>query len=135
MPEEEHAFLRAVRAGAQGYVLDEASASDLLAAVRSICHGQSVCPASLVGTLFRQVARPKSEMPNIQIRLRLGLTRREQQLIPLIAQGLTNKEIASHFGLSEQTVKNHIHRMLHKVGARDRLAVVDFCRDEGFHVA
>ncbi len=73
-------------------------------------------------------------MPSIQVRGRLGLTRREQQLIPLIAQGLTNKEIAMHFRISEQTVKNHVHRMLQKVGASDRLAVVDYCRDQGFQV-
>jgi len=61
----------------------------------------------------------------------LGLTRRQQQLVPLIAQGLTNKEIASHLNLSEQTVKNHIHRMLRRVGASDRLQVIDLTRYRG----
>jgi DNA-binding CsgD family transcriptional regulator len=58
----------------------------------------------------------------------MGLTRREQQLIPLIAEGLTNKEIANRFCLSEQTVKNHLYRMKHKVGAGDRLGIVQVCR-------
>lgn len=135
MPEDHQTFLRSVRAGAHGFVLDEASATELLGAVRSVCNGQVVCPPSLLGVLFRHVARPKSEIPNIQVRVRLGLTRREQQLVPLIAQGLTNKEIAGHLRISEQTVKNHIHRMLQKVGASDRLAVVDLCRDQGFLVS
>jgi DNA-binding NarL/FixJ family response regulator len=64
----------------------------------------------------------------------LGLTRREQQLIPLVAQGLTNKEIANHFCLSEQTVKNHLYRMMQKVGVSDRLSIVDLCRTQGFVV-
>ena len=61
-----------------------------------------------------------------------GLTRREQQLVEMIGRGFTNKEIAGDLGLSEQTVKNHIHRVLRKVGVRDRLAAVEACRTQGF---
>jgi len=53
-------------------------------------------------------------------------------LIPLIAEGLTNKEIANRFCLSEQTVKNHLYRMKQKIGAEDRLGIVQVCRTEGF---
>ena len=53
-------------------------------------------------------------------------------MIPLIAKGLTNKEIANHFCLSEQTVKNHLYRMKHKIGAGDRLGIVQTCRTQGF---
>jgi len=60
------------------------------------------------------------------------LTRREQQLIPLLPRGLTNKEIANHFSLSEQTVKNHLYRMKRKIGAHGRLEIVDVCRQHGF---
>ena len=73
--------------------------------------------------LFTYAARQPS-VPNPKLRAMHGLTRREQQLLPLIAQGLTNKEIASHLGLSEQTVKNHIHRILQKVGSEDRLSAI-----------
>jgi DNA-binding NarL/FixJ family response regulator len=66
------------------------------------------------------------------VRQQLGLTRHEQQLIPLIAEGLTNKEIANRFCLSEQTVKNHLYRMKHKIGAGDRLGIVQVCRTQGF---
>ena len=52
-------------------------------------------------------------------------------MIPLIAQGLTNKEIASQLNLSEQTIKNHIHRMLQKVGAEDRLEVTRMADSKG----
>jgi DNA-binding NarL/FixJ family response regulator len=62
----------------------------------------------------------------------LGLMRREQRLIPLPTRRLTNKEIANHFSLSEQTVKNHLYRMKRKIGAHDRLEIVDVCRRHGF---
>ena len=62
---------------------------------------------------------------------KLGLTRREQQLARLIGQDLSNKEIASQLNLSEQTVKNHVHRMLRKLGVSDRMGAVEVCRIQG----
>jgi DNA-binding NarL/FixJ family response regulator len=62
------------------------------------------------------------------MKLELGLTRRQQQVIPLISRGLTNKEIGSHLNISEQTVKNHIHNIMQRLGANDRLQVVDQTR-------
>jgi DNA-binding NarL/FixJ family response regulator len=63
------------------------------------------------------------------------LSRREHELMALLRERLTNKEIAARLNLSEQTVKNHVHRMLRKVGAPDRLAVVERykfeCLDQG----
>ncbi len=84
--------------------------------------------------LFQHVLRQVTEVPSARARSQTGLTRREQQLVPLIARGLTNKEIASHFNLSEQTVKNHIHHILHKVGAEDRLSVPEVCRMQGLEI-
>lgn len=62
-------------------------------------------------------------------RVRGRLTRGEQQLVPLIGQGLTNKEIAAQLNLSEQTVKNHIHRILQRMGAMNRFTAVEIARD------
>jgi DNA-binding NarL/FixJ family response regulator len=81
--------------------------------------------------LFERVANQKTHPPSFAIRHNLGLTRREQQLVQMISRGLTNKEIASQLNLSEQTVKNHIHRMLRKLGATDRLGAVELCRVPG----
>ena len=131
MEESELAFLRSVREGVAGYLLQDASAADVVAAVRAVMQGEAVCPPRLCWALFRHVAQQASGLPSVRIRVQLGLTRRQQQLLPLIAEGLTNKEIASHFSLSEQTVKNHIHRMLQRVGADDRLSVVELCRNQG----
>jgi DNA-binding NarL/FixJ family response regulator len=64
-------------------------------------------------------------IPSARIKLEFGLTRRQQQIVHMIAQGLTNKEIASQLRLSEQTVKNHVHHIMRRVGAVDRLQVID----------
>ena len=96
--------------------------------------GKAVCPGALCALLFHYFEREATSFPSASVRQRMGLTRREQQLIPLIAEGLTNKEIAKRFCLSEQTVKNHLYRMKHKVGADDRLSIVQVCRRQGFMV-
>jgi two-component system response regulator DevR len=128
MEEDEEAFLKAVSAGAAGYVLKDASAMDVVAAIRAIVRDEAVCPPHLCRSLFRYVAGTCTSLPNVRVKSQLGLTRRQQQLVPLLAQGLTNKEIAVQLNLSEQTVKNHVHRMLQKVGADDRLSVVEMVK-------
>lgn len=134
MIEDESAFLKAVRTGISGYILQDASALDVVAAVRSVQQGEAVCPPRLCLCLFKYLANKCPNLPNSRIKAHLGLSRREQQLLPLIAQGLTNKEIASHLNLSEQTIKNHIHRILQRTGVGGRLEVVEAARAHGFAV-
>jgi DNA-binding NarL/FixJ family response regulator len=134
MEADERIFLETVRRGVSGYLLKDASAVDIVDAVRTVARGEVVCPPSLCRILFRFVSRQPMPLPNQRVRDQIGLTRREQQLLPLIARGLTNKEIASNLNLSEQTVKNHIHHILSKVGAEDRLGVMEVCRTHGVEV-
>jgi len=131
MEDDEAAFLRAVQAGVTGYVLKDASAMDVVAAVWAVAQDEAVCPPRLSRALFRYAFQESTALPNMHVKVHLGLTRRQQQLVPFIAQGLTNKEIATHLNLSEQTIKNHIHRMIQRVGAEDRLAVVELVREQG----
>jgi DNA-binding NarL/FixJ family response regulator len=134
MEADEAIFLRVIQAGAVGYILKDASAVEVARTVRAVAAGEAVCPAALSVLLFQWVARHNPAIPSLHLRNRLGLSRREQQLVGLIQQGLTNKEMASRLNLSEQTVKNHVHRMLRKVGAPDRLSIVEVCRNEGLNV-
>lgn len=134
MEADERIFLETVRRGVSGYLLKDASAVDIVDAVRTVARGEVVCPPCLCRILFRFVSRQVMPLPNQRVRDQIGLTRREQQLMPLIARGLTNKEIASNLNLSEQTVKNHIHHILSKVGAEDRLGVMEVCRTHGVEV-
>jgi two-component system response regulator DevR len=125
-------FLIAVQRGVMGYVLKDASAVEVGDAIRRVAGGEAVCPAVLCRILFDHVARSGTWQPGLQVRKNLGLTRREQQLVQLVSEGLTNKEIASRLYLSEQTVKNHIQRMLRKAGVSDRLEAVEKWRALGF---
>jgi DNA-binding NarL/FixJ family response regulator len=125
-------FLQAVREGVAGYLLKDATAADVAAAVRSVANHCAVCPPELCQALFDYVAQQRTMFPSFFVKQQFGLTRREQQLVEMIGRGFTNKEIAGDLGLSEQTVKNHIHRVLRKVGVRDRLAAVEACRTQGF---
>jgi DNA-binding NarL/FixJ family response regulator len=134
MTEDETEFFQYVRAGIRGYLPRDASAEDVLKAMHAVQAGEAVCPGSLCALLFRFFEREATSVHSATIHPRLGLTRREQQIVPLIAQGLTNKEIANQFCLSEQTVKNHLYRMKHKVGAGDRFGIVHLCRTQGFLV-
>jgi DNA-binding NarL/FixJ family response regulator len=134
MAKDEREFLQCVRAGISGYLLRDASAGEVLQGVQAVYAGEAVCPGALCAALFRYFESDTASLPCASGRRRLGLSRRELQLIPLIAQGLTNKEIANHFSLSEQTVKNHLYRMKHKIGAEDRLEMVQLYRTQGFLV-
>ncbi len=135
MEEDEELFLGVIRAGAVGCVLCDASAMDVVAAVRAVAKSEAVCPPRLCLSLFNYVARESAARPVLRPKARGGLTRREQQVIPRIAQGLTNKEIAVQLNLSEQTVKNHVHHMLQKSGTRDRFALVEQLWGRGFKVS
>jgi DNA-binding NarL/FixJ family response regulator len=131
MEAEPGTFLKAVRDGIVGYVLKEASAVEVAACVRAVANGEAVCPPGLCRVLFEQLASSVPQAATFAFRRDLGLTRREQQLVQMISRGLTNKEIANQLNLSEQTVKNHVHRMLRKLGASDRLGAVERCRQPG----
>lgn len=135
MDPDEEQFMTTVRAGVMGYLLKDASASDVVAAVRSVSRGEAVCPAQLCQALFRFVAQAKEGSTPGCSSSKPDLTLRQQQLVSLVAKGLTNKEIASHLNLSEHTVRNHIHRILKQVDAESRGEAVDLIRASGYTIS
>lgn len=132
---DEEQFMATVRAGISGYLLKDASASDVVAAVRSVSRGEAVCPPELCQALFRFVAQAAKERSNSYSFSRPELTLRQQQLVSLVAKGLTNKEIASRLNLSQHTVRNHIHRILKQVDAESRGEAVDLIRASGYTIS
>jgi DNA-binding NarL/FixJ family response regulator len=127
MEHDPEMFLEGVRSGVSGYLLGDASAKDIMEAVRRVTAGEAVCPPVLCHDLFQFVARsPRSSsmIPNQRLCLKLGLTPRQQQLVALIARGFTNKEIAADLHISEFTVKNHVHRIMRQLKAQSRHAAV-----------
>ena len=133
MEDDPVVFLDCVRAGAAGYLLKDASAAEVISGVCAVAQGQAICPPQLCAHLFEAFARQQASVPSTRVKLDLGLTRRQQQIVPLIGQGLTNKEIASVLNLSEQTVKNHVHGIMQCVGVKNRLEVMDATRHPQDH--
>jgi DNA-binding NarL/FixJ family response regulator len=103
MEENENQFLLAVRSGISAYLLNDASASDVVTAVRAAARGEAVCPPKMCLALFH-----------------------------VVAKGLTNKEIAFRLNLSEFTIKNHIHRIMKQVEAESRSEAVQAARASGY---
>jgi DNA-binding NarL/FixJ family response regulator len=139
MEDDAESFVRAVRSGVSGYLLEDASAEETIAAVRRVVAGEAVAPARLCQQLFQFVAKTTREgsmILNQRRCLSLGLTGRQQQLIALLARGFTNKEIAGAMKLSEFTVKNHIHRIMRRLNAQSRYAAVQtVCESNHFAAA
>jgi len=128
MEEDQDQFLAAVRAGATGYLLKDASAGDVIAAVRSISRGEAVCPPKLCMCLIKWMSGKAREELTPRAEAKPSLTLRQRQLVTLVAQGLTNKEIASQLNLSEFTVKNHLHRIMKQMDADTRYEAVESVR-------
>jgi DNA-binding NarL/FixJ family response regulator len=114
MDADEQRLLHSVQEGSLGYVGKDASAAEIAAAVRSVANGEAGCAPHLCASLFRYVARQRNHMPSFHVKISLGLTAREQQVVLLIGRGMTNKEIACQLNRAEQTVRNHVHRMFAK---------------------
>ena len=135
MEENEEQFFTAVRSGISAYLLKDASADDVVAAVRAATRGEAVCPPRLCFALFQCMARIALETPvqNWE-RPKAVLTIRQQQLIALVAKGLTNKEIASQLNLSEYTIRNHIHRIMKQVDVGSRGEAVQAIRAHGYSI-
>src|SRR5215831_6656615 len=114
MDPDESAFLSGVRAGIAGYLTQDASASEISAAVRTVAYGGSVCPPRFCRALFEEIARASLHTRRVTTS-RSRVSRREQQILQLVEAGLGNKEIAAELRLSEQTVKNHMQRVFRRL--------------------
>ncbi|WP_158850075.1 response regulator [Saccharothrix deserti] len=123
----------ALRAGASGFLLKHAPASELLAAVRVVARGEALLAPSVTKRLIEDFV--KSQPVRVVKPAALGaLTERETEVLRLIAQGLSNGEIAGHLVLAEQTVKTHVSRVLMKLGLRDRAQAVIAAYESGLVV-
>ncbi|GGT12898.1 response regulator [Nonomuraea spiralis] len=118
----------ALRAGASGFLLKDTPPADLLAAVRVVASGEAL----LAPTVTRRLIEEFTKTPVVQRPQGLEkLTGREREVLLLIAQGLSNGEIADHLRLSVATIKTHIGRLLAKLGARDRAQLVIAAYESG----
>ncbi|MFG2567068.1 response regulator [Streptomyces sp. NPDC048567] len=118
--DDEDALLDAIMAGAAGYVLKQINGSDLVSAIRTVATGQSMLDPATTARLMRSLRGPEERKSPEDERL-AGLSEREHSVLELIGEGLTNRQIAQRLYLSEKTVKNHISRLLGKLGVERRV--------------
>ena len=135
MDAERAPLLEAVRCGVTGYLLKDASSTDVAAAVRAVGRGKASCPPQMCTLLFRTVAQMERNSQVKKPTGKMGLTLRQQKLMKLVAKGLTNKEIADELHLSEYTVKNHMSRILKRLDAENRSEAVETVRERGYEMS
>lgn len=118
--DDEEALLDAIMAGASGYVLKQITGTDLVAAVRTVASGQSMLDP---GATTRLMARLRGDAVKEQPApdALSSLTEREREILALVGDGLTNRQIGQRLFLAEKTVKNHISRLLAKLGVERRV--------------
>jgi DNA-binding NarL/FixJ family response regulator len=120
----------ALRAGASGFLLKDASAAELASAVRVVAAGDALLSPGVTRRLIAEFARLGA--PRSPGRKQLeDLTERETEVLALVARGMSNGEIAAHLIVAEQTVKTHVSRVLMKLGLRDRTQAVVFAYESG----
>ncbi|MFE6282550.1 response regulator [Streptomyces sp. NPDC057877] len=121
----------ALRAGASGFLLKDASADQLAEAVRVVAAGDALLAPGITRRLIAEFSRMDGA-PRGPLKARVGeLTERETEVLALIARGLSNAEIAEHLVVAEQTVKTHVGRILVKLGLRDRTQAAVFAFESG----
>ena len=117
-------IIDALRAGASGFLLKDAPTQEVVAAVRAVAAGDAVLSAPVTRQLLDQVARRLPAAVSRQPSEMEALTQREQEVLRMLASGLSNAEIAAALVVSEATVKSHVSALLGKLGLRDRVQAV-----------
>ncbi|MBN2500098.1 MAG: response regulator transcription factor [Anaerolineales bacterium] len=113
-----------LRAGAQGYMLKDVSGSEIAAAIRTVAAGGTLIEPSVARKVVAEFARLTPAVPPPDDELIDELSEREAEILGLMANGLTNKEIAQQLFLAEGTVKNYVSNVLRKLDARDRTQAI-----------
>jgi two-component system NarL family response regulator len=121
-----------VKAGVSGFILKDATLDDFLHTIRSVAEGKKVLPPPLTKSLFSQIVEYAVQSGKADRLMKaVKLTRREHEVVDLIARGMSNKEIAQELHIAVHTVKSHVHNVLEKLALHTRLEVASFALTEG----
>ena len=125
----------ALRAGASGFLLKDATPEELLHGIRVVAAGESLLAPTVTSRLIQEVARrPQPSASSEQARALAALTEREREVLLLVAEGLSNTEIAERLVVSPTTAKTHVNRILAKLGYHDRVQLVVLAYESGLVV-
>jgi two-component system nitrate/nitrite response regulator NarL len=114
------------RSGVRGFVLKQSTTKILVSAIRMVAAGEWVVPAPIIANICRELVNRNDRIPDPGLIKNVQFTERERQLIPLVMEGLTNKEIAEKFRIAPFTVKTHIHHILKKLQFRKRMDLMTY---------
>jgi two-component system, NarL family, nitrate/nitrite response regulator NarL len=131
VPDKEEDILACIEGGgAAGYLLVDSSLEDLLSNIRAVMKGETLCSPRVAGLAFDRVSALTREIESRQVGERARLTKRETEIVRLIDEGLTNKEIAVHLHIEVSTVKNHVHNILDKLHLHNRHLAVKHIKSQ-----
>ena len=119
-----------VEAGASGFILKDATVKEFLGTIRSVVRGIKVLPPSLTDSLFSHVVELALKKRKGRTTNAVRMTKREREIIALIADGLSNKEIAQRLNIATHTVKSHVHNIMEKLALHSRLQIAKFIHED-----
>ena len=119
-------ILQYVKAGANGFILKDTSLKEFLITIRSVAEGSTVLPPVLVDSLFSQIVDYAIREGDPLLKESVKMTKREREVIILLGEGLSNKEIAQKIHVSTFTVKSHIHNIMEKLALHTRLEIANY---------
>ena len=118
-----------VKAGVSGFILKDATIDDFLKTIRSVAQGTNVLPSLLTGSLFSQIVEHAINgggVASAKLMESVKMTRREREVVSLVSEGMSNKEIAQKLHLSTYTVKSHVHNILEKLALHTRVQIAKY---------
>jgi len=120
-----------VNAGVSGFVLKDATFDEFVATIRSVAAGGKVLPSRMTESLFSQIAKAADAQGHEHVLEDVRMTRREREVIELIGEGLSNKEIAQRLNIAAHTVKSHVRNVMEKLALHTRLQIAAYSRRDG----
>ena len=130
MPVDEE-IVEFVNVGVSGFVLKDATFDDLIGTIRLVAAGQKVLPARMTESLFSQIAKEAVTRAREQVIEDVSITRREREVIELIGDGLSNKEISQRLNIATHTAKSHVRNVMEKLALHTRLQIAAYSHREG----
>jgi RNA polymerase sigma factor (sigma-70 family) len=126
-------ILQYVKAGATGFILKDASLNDLLITIRTVAEGSTVLPPLLIDSLFSQIVDHAVREGKSKLKEAVKMTKREREVIELLCEGMSNKEIGQKIHISTYTVKSHIHNIMEKLALHTRLEIANYSYTDQTH--
>jgi two-component system NarL family response regulator len=120
-----------VNAGVSGFLMKDASLEELISTIRAVADGENVLPSEMTSSLFSQIMKEAVEREPDAALEAVRMTPRETEVVDLIAEGLSNKEIADRLEIAAHTVKSHVRNIMEKLALRTRLQIAVYAHTNG----